>query len=41
MKVYIHTHHMTIDSIRDLLEVIQNPTEISRSISFKGFSIRP
>lgn len=41
MKVYIHTHHMIMDSIWDLLDVIQNPTEVSRSISFKGLSIRP
>lgn len=40
MKVYIHTHHMIMDSIWDLVDVIQNPNKISRSISFKGLSIR-
>lgn len=41
MKVYIHTHHMIMDSIWDLLGVIQNPTGVSRSTSFKGLSVRP
>lgn len=41
MKVYIHTHHMIVDSLWDLLDVIQNPTEVSRSTSFKGLSVRP
>lgn len=39
--VYIHIHHMIMDSIQDPLDVIQNPTEVSRNTSSRGLSVRP
>lgn len=30
LTIYIHIHHMVIDSTQDLLNAIQNPAEVSR-----------
>lgn len=41
MMVYIHINHVIRDSIQDMMDVIQNPAEVSRTASFRGLSIRP
>lgn len=41
MMAYIHIHHVIMDSIQHLMDVIQNPAEVSRNTSFRGLSNRP
>jgi len=38
---YIHTHRVTVDSIRDPLDAVQNPAAVGRNAAFRGLSARP